>query len=276
MGGAIFVVEGGNLIFEGALNVAGGSVAGGAGTNGGGNGSAFGSGLFLQGNGTLMFQPAAGTTQTIADVIADQTGSGGTGINNFSTGGPTCAAGMGCGSYSGAGSWGLTKDGAGMLTLSAANAYTGATTVNGGTLTIAAGGSIVSPAAVNSGGTFIVNGTSVGVTVNTGGTLGGDGTVGTTTVNGGMLSPGNSIGTLTINGNLVLTLPRPTSSRSRRRKADRTNVTGSATLAGTVQAVFGPGSYTRARTRFCRRRAAAAAPSAASPPAACRRALRRR
>ena len=66
----------------------------------------------------------------------------------------------------------------------------------------------------------------------------------TTTINGGTLAPGNSIGTLTITGQSGAPAgARPTWSRSRRRNADRTNVTGTATLAGTVQAVFAPGSY---------------------------------
>ena len=47
--------------------------------------------------------------------------------------------------------------------------------------------------------------------------------------------------------------------------ADRTNVTGTAKLAGTVQAVFGPGTYIARTTPSCRRRAGAPARSAASP-----------
>ena len=96
-------------------------------------------------------------------------------------------------------------------------------------------------------GTLSVNGTMANATmsVNSGGTLGGNGTVGNTTINGGTLAPGNSIGTITVNGNLTfnsasiyLVEVSPTS-------ADRTNVTGAATLAGTVNAIFGPGSYTQ-------------------------------
>ena len=57
------------------------------------------------------------------------------------------------------------------------------------------------------GGTLSVNGSIAGsaVTVNAGGTLGGNGTVGNTTINGGTLAPGNSIGLLTVNGNLSFT-----------------------------------------------------------------------
>ncbi|MGB3041687.1 MAG: autotransporter domain-containing protein, partial [Xanthobacteraceae bacterium] len=135
MGGAIFVVDGGSLTVEGNLTVNGNSVAGGAAGGAGATaGSAFGSGLFLQGNGTLTFAPGAGSTQTIGDRIADQTGSGGTGT--YATGGPTCTVGAGCGSYSGTGSWALTKTGAGTLVLSGNNTYSGGTTIAGGKLAV--------------------------------------------------------------------------------------------------------------------------------------------
>ena len=85
------------------------------------------------------------------------------------------------------GSGGLTKTGAGTLTLSPSNTYGGATTVNAGRL--------------------LINGTHTGaglITVNNG-TLGGRGTVGPVTVNsGGTLAPGESIGTFTVNGDLSL------------------------------------------------------------------------
>jgi hypothetical protein len=94
-------------------------------------------------------------------------------------------------------------------------------------------------------GTLAVNGTMANstMTVNAGGALGGTGTVGNTTINGGTLAPGNSIGTLTIQGNLVLTAAAAYIVEVSPTQADPTNVTGTATLAGTVQAVFGPGSY---------------------------------
>jgi len=120
---------------------------------------------------------------------------------------------------------------AGNTVLAATNTYTGATTVNGGTLTV--NGSIAS---------------SSSVTVNAGGTLGGNGTFGNVTINGGALAPGNSIGTLTINGNLVLTSASTYMVEVDPNGADRTNVTGTATLGGaTVRATFASGSYVTRR-----------------------------
>jgi autotransporter-associated beta strand protein len=84
-------------------------------------------------------------------------------------------------------SGGMTFTGAGTNILTAANTYTGNTTVSSGTL--------------------LVNGsTSTGAVTVNGGTLGGTGTIGgAVTVNsGGTLAPGAGIGTLTISGNLTL------------------------------------------------------------------------
>ncbi|MBO4224288.1 autotransporter-associated beta strand repeat-containing protein [Bradyrhizobium neotropicale] len=111
MGGAIFVQQGGTLNLAGSLNMSGGSVAGGLSNSGGQNGQAYGSGMFLQGNGSLTSNPGAGQTQSISDAIADQTGVAGSG-----------------------GSWSLVKNGAGTLVLTGANAYSGGTTVNAGIL----------------------------------------------------------------------------------------------------------------------------------------------
>ncbi len=79
--------------------------------SGGAPGSAFGSGIFVQGNDTLTFAPGSGQTLTIADVIADQSGSGGTGSN--------------------AGVAAVLVKGPGTVVLGGDNTFTGGTTVKG-------------------------------------------------------------------------------------------------------------------------------------------------
>ena len=111
----------------------------------------------------------------------------------------------------------LTKIGGGNFILSGTSSYLGSTTINAGILSV--NGSIVS---------------SSGVTVNAGGTLGGTGQLPSVAINGGTLAPGNSIGTVTINGSLVFTAASTYLVEVSPTAADRTNVTGAATLAGTV------------------------------------------
>jgi hypothetical protein len=153
MGGAVFVMQGGTLTFGGATSQSGGTVSGGGAGGGAAAGAAFGSGIFMQGSGSVGFSPGAGQTQNFADVIADQTGSGGTGAS--------------------AGSSSLVKSGAGTLVLASANTYSGGTQVNGGTLQIAATSALGGGALGFGGGTLQVTTGSLtfaqAVTLNAGG-----------------------------------------------------------------------------------------------------------
>ena len=137
--------QGGSLTVAGALSVNGNTVT--AGASGGGTagaGSAFGAGVFLQGNGTVNFAPGSGVIQTLSNAIADQTGSGGTGAN--------------------AGSWTLAKSGSGTLVLQTANTYSGGTTVSGGLVNFAAANNFGSGAiTLNGGGLQWATGTTIDI-----------------------------------------------------------------------------------------------------------------
>jgi autotransporter-associated beta strand protein len=125
---------------------------------------------------------------------------------------------------------GLVKLGAGTLTLSGANTYTGGTLVSNGTLLIAGN-----------------NGPSA-ISINSAGTLAGTGSVGgTVSVNsGGTLAPGPGAGTLTINNNLVLN-PGALLNFELGTVSDQVVVTGNLTLGGTLNvtnvAGFGTNTY---------------------------------
>ena len=108
-GGDIFVMAGATLTIVGGSLAAGTAMAG-LGAGGGANGKAYGGGMFLESNETVTLAPASGTVETISGVVADQTGSGGTGTGV------------------------LILDGPGTLDLTAANTYTGETTIDQGVL----------------------------------------------------------------------------------------------------------------------------------------------
>ncbi len=120
------------------------------------------------------------------------------------------------------------KTGASTWTLTGTSTFAGPVNVNAGTLSV--NGDLSSASSL---------------TVNAGGTLGGNGIVGATQINaGGALAPGNSIGLLTVQGNLAFMPGSNYLVEVSPVNADRTNVIGTATLGGAaVNASFAPGSY---------------------------------
>jgi autotransporter-associated beta strand protein len=118
--------------------------------------------------------------------------------------------------------------GPGTTILTGNSTYTGPTTVNAGTLAVT--GSIANSA----------------VTVTNGAIFAGTGTVGPTTINnGGAFAPGNSPGTITVAGNLAFQSGALYVVQVTPALASSTTVTGSASLAGTVAALFSYGSFAR-------------------------------
>jgi autotransporter-associated beta strand protein len=125
----------------------------------------------------------------------------------------------------------LVKVGFGVLTLSGTNAYTGSTIVNSGALVV--NGSIA-PSSLT--------------TVNSGAILLGSGTVGSTVVNaGGVLVPGpvGAPGMMTVAGDLTIDRNAFYVVQVNPLTASSINVSGTASLDGTVAAVFTPGIYLR-------------------------------
>ena len=151
-----------------------------------------------------------------------------TGSNNLST--TVSGAILSGGMLSGGGA--LVKVGTGTLTLTGdGGAFLGPTTVNGGALIVDT--SFPSPL----------------ITVNSGATLGGSGTVGSTgstIINaGGSFAPGpaGAPGAMTVTGNLAFQSGALYNVQVNPATASTTNVSGTASLAGTVNANFAPGTY---------------------------------
>jgi len=189
LGGAIFVRQGATL------NITDGSFSGGTVT--GGTGGANSSGTILgnagQGIGQALFL-AGGATYTVSSGTVTLSDSIGGGTNALITGG-------------------FTKAGAGTLTLSGANTYTGTTTVSAGTLSLSDSGSFANSATISiaSGATLNVSGVTGGANFSnskfslaSGQTLGGNGSVtgGVDVRSGAFIAPGTSPGQLTVNGDV--------------------------------------------------------------------------
>ena len=106
------------------------------------------------------------------------------------------------------GTGGLTKQGAGIFTLSGANTYTGATTINAGTLRVAGGAAIADTSAVTlanvAGATLDLNGTNETIgSLAGGGAAGGNVTLGAGTLTTGIANNTTYTGVISGSGGLT-------------------------------------------------------------------------
>jgi fibronectin-binding autotransporter adhesin len=163
--------------------------------------------------GTLQIGNGGASGSILGDVIDDATLAFNR-SNSFTFGGMVSGSGD------------VEQIGTGTTILTAANLYTGATTVDAGTLIV--NGSIAASSLL---------------TVNAGATIGGTGVLPSTTINGGTLAPGNGIGSVAVQGDLAFSPASTYLVEISPTASDRTNVTGTATLAGTVHVVPEAGSY---------------------------------
>ena len=175
---------------------------------------------------TLTLAPGSAITGTVFGTGSDTFQLDGTGSATFDVSQIGVAA-----QYRGFGTF--DKIGSSAWTLTGTSTYAGPVNVNGGTLSV--NGDLSSAVG--------------GVTVNTGATLGGTGTLPTTVIaSGGTLAPGNSIGTINVQGNLMLNAGSTYRVEADAATADKTIVSGTASLGGTLIVV--PTSRIGTRTTY--------------------------
>jgi autotransporter-associated beta strand protein len=137
--------------------------------------------------------------------------------------------------------FGLTKVGAGTLTLTAISSNTGPVAVNGGTMLLSSDGSFSNSTVISvaSGATLDVNSRVDGsLNLTSGQTLKGSGTI-NGNVNaypGSTVTPGNSVGTLSVQGNLTLQglLHMELNRTNTPNNCDRLSVSGTTTYGGVL------------------------------------------
>jgi autotransporter-associated beta strand protein len=136
----------------------------------------------------------------------------------------------------------VTKNDAGILTLTAENTYGGDTTISGGKLSLSGAGSIANSPVITNNATFDVSAVTGGnYTLGSGQTYKGSGTtIGNLTINGAF-TPGTSPGLAIFNNNLTLAgaTTMEINGNTRDTLYDGVNTTGLLTYGGTLTMSFG-------------------------------------
>jgi autotransporter-associated beta strand protein len=190
-------------------------------------------GLLKRGGGTLVLAGAnsygGGTFVSAGTLQGDTTSLQGNIVNNATVVFAQQSDGIYVGAMSGSGV--LIKTGSGTLVLNGANSYRGGTTISVGTLEV---GDSEHAASASIEGAVQVQGS---------GTLRGHGTIVGDVTNDGMVWPGASVGVLTVQGNYVQNADGALQIDVTPTQASTLVVSGRASLAGTLNLVFAPGTY---------------------------------
>src|SRR6266436_4659195 len=231
-GRGVSALHNANVTNSGTISATAGAGASAVGIRAGSGGSSiFNAGTISGGTAAIQFA-GTGNTLTLAPGSAISGLVLGTGADTFQLGGTGTASfevsQIGpAAQYQGFGAF--DKVDSSVWTLTGTSTFAGPVNINGGTLAV--NGDMTSASSL---------------TVNAGGTLGGTGIVGNTTIaGGGIFAPGSGApgSTMTVAGSLsfqsgALYLVQVSPST-----ASIANVSGTASLAGIVQAVLAPGSY---------------------------------
>jgi len=189
-----------------------------------GNASAIGSGTLAMAAGTTLGFSSGFTLVNAISLSGDPTVNVASGLST------TLSGVISDGTQAGD----LVKTGAGILTLTGANTYTGSTEVASGTLDVE--GSVVSAVSVDNGATLTGTGSTGDMTI----------------ASGALVSPGgNSIGTLTVNGNLsVASGSSYQVDATDTGSSDLIHATGTATLGGGSVIALAAGNNWNAASKY--------------------------
>lgn len=215
MGADIFIQNGAALTIRTGISFEGSTLTAGSGAH---NGQALGTNIFMMSEGSITVENLSNNS-TVPYPIEGNIGDGG--------GNPVTGGGLTLGTGNTA-----------VFTLHGANTYTGDTIINSGLLNLQ--GSVITPVTLNAGA-FTGNASLIVQTPVT--------ETGNLTVNGGFVAPGGfSYGAINVGNNLLFTGGTFLTEFDSIGNADILDVTGTATLAGTLTVDSAEGNFLQGQT----------------------------